>query len=72
MTERRKDGDEWMTRTRHINNELGKDVESLFQDIQEVGRITNPLAREFGTRVYLCQKPRTSFNQFWTLRVQNL
>jgi len=64
--------DHEITQFIYINNELGKDVESLFQDIQEVGRITNPLAREFGTRVYLCQKPRTSFNQFWKLRVQNL
>jgi hypothetical protein len=64
--------DREITQFIYINNELGKDVASLFQDIREVGRITNPLAREFGTRVYLCQKPRTSFNQFWKLRVQNL
>ncbi|MCK9412353.1 MAG: glycosyltransferase family 39 protein [Prolixibacteraceae bacterium] len=64
--------DHEITQFIYINNELGKDVESLFQDIQEIGRITNPLAREFGTRVYLCQKPRTSFNQFWKLRIQNL
>ena len=53
----------------YINNELGKDVESLFQDIQEVGRITNPLAIEFCTRVYLCRKPLSSFNKFCESRI---
>jgi hypothetical protein len=54
----------------YINNELGKDVGLLFEDIQEIGRITNPLAREYGTQVYLCKKPRISFNQFFHERLQ--
>jgi len=49
----------------YINNELGEDVEELFSDIVEVGRITNPYAREYGTRVYLCRKPLRSFNEFY-------
>jgi hypothetical protein len=53
----------------YINNELGKDIQQLFADIQEVGRITNPLAREYGTRVYLCRSPRISFNQFLRERI---
>lgn len=53
----------------YINGELGKDIEALFQDIQEVGRVSNPLAREFGTRVYLCRKPLYSFNKFWESRI---
>jgi hypothetical protein len=61
--------DREITQFIYINNELGKDIEALFQDIQEVGRITNPLAREFGTRVYLCRKPLSSFNKFWESRI---
>ena len=53
----------------YINHELGKDIQLLFGEVVEVGRITNPLAREFGTRVYLCKNPRRSFNSFWKERV---
>jgi len=53
----------------YINHELGKDVRLLFQDIVEVGHISNPLAREYGTRVYLCKNPTQSFNKFWKERV---
>jgi hypothetical protein len=61
--------DHEITQFIYINNELGKDIEALFQDIQEVGRVSNPLAREFGTRVYLCRKPLSSFNKFWESRI---
>ncbi len=53
----------------YINHELGKDVRLLFGDIVEIGRITNPLAREYGTRVFLCKNPTQSFNNFWKERV---
>ena len=53
----------------YINHELGKDVRLLFRDIVEVGHISNPLAREYGTRVYLCKNPTQSFNKFWKERV---
>ncbi|MCX6225453.1 MAG: glycosyltransferase family 39 protein [Bacteroidia bacterium] len=49
----------------YINGELGGDVAQLFGKIEEIGRITNPLAREFGVQVYLCREPKRSFNQFW-------
>ena len=39
----------------YINDEMGKDVKLLFNKITEVGKISNPDAREFGTTVYLCQ-----------------
>ena len=66
--------EEGSLRERYLNKRINLIILllSLFQDIQEVGHITNPLAREYGIRVYLCQKPRASFNQFWKLRVQNL
>lgn len=52
----------------YINDQPGDDVVALFEEITEIGRITNPLAREFGTGVFLCKKPRGSFNEFWKER----
>jgi hypothetical protein len=56
----------------YINGELGEDIKLLFDDIQEVGRIRNPLAREFGVQVYLCKNPNKSFNQFWINRMNEI
>jgi len=56
----------------YINDEMGKDVDSLFSDIQVIGSISNPLAREYGTKVYLCRKPVRSFNVFWKNRVKEV
>jgi hypothetical protein len=56
----------------YINDELGEDIESLFGKITLVGRISNPDAREYGTAVYLCQFPKTSFNVFWKSRLEIL
>ena len=49
----------------YVNDNLGTDVEELFDEIILVGQIKEPLAREFGTKVYLCKKPNRSFNEFW-------
>ena len=56
----------------YVNDELGDDVANLFENINEVGRVNNPYARERGTRVYLCQHPRSSFPEFWALRVRQV
>jgi hypothetical protein len=56
----------------YINDEPGKDIKMLFENIREIGGVENPLAREFGTKVYLCTKPKSSFNMFWKTTVQNL
>jgi hypothetical protein len=56
----------------YINDHLGEDIKLLFDDIQEVGRIKNPLARESGVQVYLCKKPNKSFNQFWAERIKEI
>jgi hypothetical protein len=53
----------------YINDKPGADVENLFADIRKIGEITNPLAREYGTGVYLCRQPRTDFPQFWVKRM---
>ncbi len=49
----------------YINDELGEDVAALFQSIELVGQVSNSHAREYGTKVYLCSKPKSSFNDFW-------
>ncbi len=49
----------------YINDELGEDIQDLFQDIVIVGRVSNPNAREYGTTVYLCTNPRRKFSDFW-------
>ena len=65
----------WLPRTTsattliYINDELGDDVAQLFEDIQLVGAITNPHARERGTSVYLCRQPRQPLGHFWEERV---
>lgn len=56
----------------YVNDELGADVQALFADIQKVGEITNPLAREHGTSVWLCRSPREDFPAFWEKRVREV
>jgi hypothetical protein len=53
----------------YINDELGADLQNLFADCQEIGKIRNPLSREYGTGVWLCTNPRPSINKFWKQRV---
>ncbi len=54
----------------YINEEMGEDVKQFFGKITEVGRISNPLARELGTTVWLLEEPGGSFNIFWLERVK--
>ncbi|MBC7774548.1 MAG: glycosyltransferase family 39 protein [Phycisphaerae bacterium] len=53
----------------YVNDELGEDVQRIFADIQLVGTLENPRARERGTQVYLCRAPRESFRAFYQARV---
>ncbi len=54
----------------YINDQLGSDVEALFQKIDTVGSVQNRYARERGTVVILCQKPLQPFGPFWEERVK--
>ena len=54
----------------YINDELGEDVNNLFQEIEVIGEISHPYARERGTKVYLCKNPLSSFADFWRERVE--
>jgi hypothetical protein len=56
----------------YINSELGEDINSLFADCRLIGSIQDPLAREYGTGVWLCTGPRSSFNEFWNLRIPQI
>ena len=56
----------------YINSKLGNDIQKLFNKITLVGMISNPDSREYGTKVYLCEDPNSSFNEFWTNRLMDL
>jgi hypothetical protein len=56
----------------YINDEPGDDIRHLFGKITKVGSISDPDAREFGTAVYLCEDPISSFNEFWRGRIKNI
>ena len=54
----------------YVNDELGEDVDALFEDIRLIGSVQHSLAREQGTRIYLCQQPVRSLKDFWEERVK--
>ena len=55
----------------YINDEEpGEDVQALFADIRLVGKVSNPLAREFGTGVWLFRSPRSNLAEFWAGRAK--
>lgn len=56
----------------YVNDELGEDVESRFDNIQLIGTVETPHAREGGTQIYLCQDPNTPFHEFWNSRVKEV
>jgi hypothetical protein len=56
----------------YINDQPGEDVRQIFGKITKVGSISDPDAREFGTAVYLCEDPVSSFNEFWKPRIKHI
>ena len=56
----------------YVNDEMGRDVKQLFDKIEIVGSIDDPLSRQYNTTVYLCQLPNRSFNQFWSQTLKKL
>jgi Dolichyl-phosphate-mannose-protein mannosyltransferase len=52
----------------YVNDEVGEDVQALFTRIDLMGEVTNPNARERGTKIYLCREPKTGFDVFWKER----
>jgi len=55
----------------YINDET-EDVSFYFGEVKEVGRLTNPYAREGGMPVFLCRQPRNNFEQFYRDKVRRL
>ena len=53
----------------YINGELGDDIHRLFADCRLIGQVQDTLAREYGTGVWLCKNPGSSFNEFWKHRI---
>jgi 4-amino-4-deoxy-L-arabinose transferase-like glycosyltransferase len=53
----------------YVNHELGEDIQHLFSEIQQVGEITNPHARESGLPVFLCRHPNEELAEFYQERV---
>ena len=54
----------------YVNDELGEDVEALFQSIELIGTMEHPHARASGTGVYLMRNPSKPFGPFWESRYQ--
>jgi hypothetical protein len=49
----------------YINDKLDDDIHLLFNKITLIGKVSNPESREYGTSVYLCECPKSSYNDFW-------
>ncbi len=56
----------------YVDDELSADVDSIFNDIQLIGRIQDTRAREHGTAVYLCQEPVAPFSLLWAKRIEEV
>lgn len=56
----------------YINHEPGEDIYYHFAEVEVVGRMTNPYARESGLPVFLCRYPRNDFAGFYRNKVKML
>lgn len=56
----------------YVNDELGNDVGTLFQEITVVGSITTKLAREQGTTVFLLRYPKEPVETLWSQRISEV
>ena len=55
----------------YINDEPASDLDDWFGQVDTVGRIDNPYAREYGTTIYRYSQPTRPFNEFWTDRLSD-
>jgi len=60
---------ESINRMIYINHEVGENVRNLFSQIEKVGELSHPHARENGLGIYLMQAPRSSFASFLNERI---
>ena len=53
----------------YVNDEPASDLEQWFGEVTIVGRVDDPVAREFGTTIYRYGTPLQPFNAFWAARM---
>ncbi|WP_157976161.1 ArnT family glycosyltransferase [Lewinella sp. IMCC34191] len=53
----------------YINDEPASDLDDWFGQVEVVGAIDKPEAREYGTRIYRYSEPLRPFQEFWTARL---
>lgn len=56
----------------YVNDELGEDIQQLFEKIELAGQVNNAHFRENGLQVYLCRQPRREFADFYPEKVKRL
>jgi hypothetical protein len=49
-----------------------KDLNNFFNERIEIGTVENPLAIEYGTKIYLYKNPKSDFNEFWKEQINGL
>jgi len=55
----------------YINDEIG-DIDELFNDYPEIGRVNNKYFRENGIMVLLCTHPKEQWEEFYAQKVYQL
>lgn len=53
-----------------LNSGNFKDTRKLFDEMIEIGKVSNTLAIEYNTHIYLFRKPRMNFNTFWKEQIK--
>lgn len=53
----------------YVNDEI-HELKPLFNNVEKVGEITNPYARESGLPVWLCKNPSEEFYELYKQRIQ--
>lgn len=49
-----------------------KDLNDFFNERVEIGTVENPLAIEYGTKIYLYKNPKSDFHEFWKEQIKGL
>jgi hypothetical protein len=56
----------------YVNDELGQDVADFFGKVTKVGEVNNPISRQHGDMVFLCEQPKGDFPEVWASRVSEV
>ncbi|MCB0266071.1 MAG: hypothetical protein KDH98_23210, partial [Calditrichaeota bacterium] len=56
----------------YVNDELGEDIQQMFENIEFVGALNNPLARENGAGFYICRNPKPEFLDFLAAKAREI